>query len=234
MTDWKEECANYLYYILKMEHVRIPGWLTEEEGLLLFRLARGLSAGSIVVEVGSFMGKSSRWLAAGCMLSESHFYPCDLFNGILKGEETEDVFGWLLRGDTVSLFLSNMLSILGNKTKELCYLKGDNQKFAATWNRDKIDLLFIDGDHTQAWTDFQAWEDHLAPNAWVAFHDVTSKKTYGEKGPWLSVKRLMENGWRLVAQENLLVVLRKLTPAEDNPVDSGCSLKTDEAPAGND
>ena len=43
-------------------HVKgIHGWLTEEEGTLLYHLAKKCRKG-VIVEIGSWMGKSTLWL----------------------------------------------------------------------------------------------------------------------------------------------------------------------------
>jgi MMP 1-O-methyltransferase len=43
----------------------IDGWLTDAEGELLFGLAAACPAGLAIVEIGSWKGKSTVWLAAG-------------------------------------------------------------------------------------------------------------------------------------------------------------------------
>ncbi|MDO8793741.1 MAG: class I SAM-dependent methyltransferase [Vicinamibacterales bacterium] len=43
----------------------IDGWLTDREGELLFRLADQCPPGAVIVEIGSWKGKSTVWLASG-------------------------------------------------------------------------------------------------------------------------------------------------------------------------
>ena len=38
------------------------GWLNEAEGLLLYRLARNCSGKGVIVEIGSWKGRSTIWL----------------------------------------------------------------------------------------------------------------------------------------------------------------------------
>src|SRR5204862_2126445 len=43
----------------------IGGWLTPKEGRLLYELARGCTGRGVIVEIGSWKGKSTIWLASG-------------------------------------------------------------------------------------------------------------------------------------------------------------------------
>jgi predicted O-methyltransferase YrrM len=43
----------------------VPGWLTDAEGELLFNLAKSCSGKGVIVEIGSWKGKSTIWMARG-------------------------------------------------------------------------------------------------------------------------------------------------------------------------
>ena len=45
----------------------IEGWLTDDEGELLFKLARACAGRGGIVEIGSWKGKSTIWLGRGSM-----------------------------------------------------------------------------------------------------------------------------------------------------------------------
>lgn len=46
---------------------------------------------------------------------------------------------------------------------------------ARQWDSPPIGLLYIDGDHHKTLEDFNVWERHLAPFAWVAFDDYNDR-----------------------------------------------------------
>ncbi|MCS6951010.1 MAG: class I SAM-dependent methyltransferase, partial [bacterium] len=46
---------------------KVEGWLTVEEGELLYQLARACKGKGVIVEIGSFKGKSTIWLAKGSL-----------------------------------------------------------------------------------------------------------------------------------------------------------------------
>ena len=43
----------------------IDGWLSDSEGELLYELAKSVPCGQAIVEIGSWKGKSTVWLAKG-------------------------------------------------------------------------------------------------------------------------------------------------------------------------
>src|SRR6185312_12113676 len=49
----------------------IPGWLTDEEGEALYELARGCSGSGVIVEIGSWKGKSTVCLGLGSQAGKS-------------------------------------------------------------------------------------------------------------------------------------------------------------------
>lgn len=57
MSDELEELRN-----LASE---IDGWLSDSEGKLLYNLAKGVPSKQAIVELGSWEGKSTVWLAKG-------------------------------------------------------------------------------------------------------------------------------------------------------------------------
>lgn len=44
---------------------RVDGWLTHGEGGLLYNLAKNCKGNGVIVEIGSWKGKSTIWLGAG-------------------------------------------------------------------------------------------------------------------------------------------------------------------------
>ena len=57
------------------------------------------------------------------------------------------------------------------------FIVGDSLKIAETWDKP-IDVLFIDGNHNNAYKDFQAWERFVVKGGYILFHDYLN---YGNK-----------------------------------------------------
>ena len=177
---------------------RLEGKLSNEEALLLFELARETRAG-VIVEVGSYRGKSTAALAlgsqAGASLPVYAVEPHEEFVGPLGG-----VFG---PEDRV-VFFRQMLETGCARTVRLVNLS--SEVLAPGWTRP-IGLLWIDGDHSLAATrrDAEAWLPHLLPGARVAFHDTLDPQL----GPWTVVAELEAQGYALERRLNSTAVLRK-------------------------
>jgi predicted O-methyltransferase YrrM len=138
----------------------VPGYLHPLEGRFLYWLAGKVPAGGIAVEIGSFRGKSSVFLAAG--LENAKLFCVDTW--------LNDAMPYDARYDVMPEFLEN--------TKRFRHrietLRGTSSVVAASWSRDRsIDLLFIDGDHSYEGCseDLRAWLVFVRRGGWVAFHD---------------------------------------------------------------
>jgi predicted O-methyltransferase YrrM len=155
----------------------VPGWLGQEEGRLLFRLAAEADPGGSIVEIGSWHGRSTIWLAAGASAGRgARVVAIDPHTGTAlrgEGESTEPA----LRSNLEQAGLSEHVEIVVATSSEA----------AADW-ADPVSLLWIDGDHSyeSARQDFTLWAPHLLPDAIVALHD-----TFVMPGPERVVRELM-------------------------------------------
>jgi predicted O-methyltransferase YrrM len=59
---------------------------------------------------------------------------------------------------------------LGFEHDNINKILGDSLEVAKTWKK-KIDVLFIDGDHTKAREDYNAWKKHMKKGGYILFHD---------------------------------------------------------------
>jgi predicted O-methyltransferase YrrM len=141
----------------------IEGWLCDEEAKWLFKRALSLSAGSTLVEIGSFKGRSTCCLAFGCRGTDKRVFAIDTFDG---GPD-------LPRSDSFEEFSLNLKRCeLSDYVKPVTGISWD---VAKTWNQP-IHFLFIDGSHLyeDVSADFASFFPHVVPGGTVAFHDVTS------------------------------------------------------------
>jgi predicted O-methyltransferase YrrM len=146
--------------------LRTEGQITPAEAWRLTELAGGVSEGEVVVEVGSYRGRSAVALAAGLRPgSKIRIFavdPHDEFRGLRGG-----VFG---PPDQAALYRNLSRAGVG---EAVAVVSLRSTEAAAGWPSPNIGLLWLDGDHSyEAVTgDFAAWRRHLAPGAVVAFHD---------------------------------------------------------------
>ncbi|MFH1884621.1 MAG: class I SAM-dependent methyltransferase [Planctomycetota bacterium] len=167
------------------------GWLSPIEALCLLYLAyrSGLENKADVVEIGSFMGKSTLPLAAGCKLSRAGFvYAIDPFDGsadafgpdpshIVQYRETRERHG--VQGSHFEIFWRNLAAAdLGSWVVPIKKLSTDIKD----WDRP-IRLLFVDGNHSyeSALNDYRIFERNLVSGGYVVYHDYTTPDCTGVK-----------------------------------------------------
>ena len=148
---------------------------------LLFRLAAALPPGARVVEVGSWLGASTCFLAGGLTGPDARILAVDNFAGRSTCAEDEAWyerhFRRLGRRSTLELFRTNVASL--GFTSRVEPLVSDSLAAAGYWadRGEPLDLLFIDADHSEAAcrADIAAWAPLVRPGGIVAFHDFGSR-----------------------------------------------------------
>ena len=141
---------------------RAQGWLTREQGLLLWHEARTLGPDSTVLEIGSYQGRSTIVLASAVAESGGRVVAVDPF-----------VDDWKF-GDprTRSLFEAHITA--SGMADVVDHVAEYSTTARPGWTR-RLDLLFVDGKH-DLWTvrDDLRWADHVAPGGAVLVHDCFS------------------------------------------------------------
>ena len=161
----------------------IRGWLTRREGKFLYRLAGNVPDNGVIVEIGSYEGRSTVCLAKGIKHNakvysiDPHTRWCRRYNEIGTGER----------------FLSNMRnSGVGDRVVPIFDY---SYNAARKWYRH-INLLFIDGSHDEdsVTRDFKLFFPFVAYGGWIVLHDTTSSLLHrlpGYAGPRRAADKLM-------------------------------------------
>jgi hypothetical protein len=135
--------------------------LTWQERIILYKKVIQLKRQSVMVEIGSYLGASSFFLAAGASDSNTNslVFCVDTWmnDGMSEGKR-----------DTWNEFHINT----SNFSKFIVPCRGSSAEIAQTFNRD-IDLLFIDGDHSfeGCKKDVESWLPHVRSGGIIIFHD---------------------------------------------------------------
>lgn len=158
----------------------IPGYLSYGQDGALYSLAEKTPSNGVIIEIGSFKGKSTACLAAACVNTDRIVYAIDPFESQPSEEYSEDI--WTYSIDDIS----NNLKKLG-LLDYVRLTKGYSQDIGENWSIE-CDMLFIDGAHTYegCLSDFNLFFKWLKPDGILALHDVA------EGSPWDGVLRV----WR--------------------------------------
>ena len=143
----------------------VEGWLLEEEGNLLEKLAKDNKNGNIV-EIGSWKGRSTIRLAKGTIAGKKNIiFAIDPHTG---SPEHIDALGEQI--NTYPEFEQNIKN--AGVENYIVPVVQTSEEAALTFNAP-IGLIFIDGDHTYEMVkkDFEMWNSKVLPGGIIAFHD---------------------------------------------------------------
>ena len=139
----------------------IDGWLSDAQGRALYHAASATTGRGAIVEIGSWKGRSTVWLAAGARRAGRRIYAIDPHRG-----SREDP-----AANTLAEFTANLARAgLADAVEPLVMTSAE----AAAHVSGGVELLFIDGDHSLegAVRDAELWLPRLLPGGVLMMHDV--------------------------------------------------------------
>jgi hypothetical protein len=146
----------------------VPGWMTRSELEAIASVAAGVPEDGVIVEIGSFAGRSSVHWAANSHPTVA-IYCIDPFDAIV-----DDFSFKYLQGDASG--------VRGRPSGELfdAYTRAWEHRLTPIaqlspptgWDHP-ADVIFVDGDHTAAGVtrDLRFWIEHLKPGGRLLGHD---------------------------------------------------------------
>jgi hypothetical protein len=173
----------------------IHGMISFDEAKVLFYLGSLGGAKGDVLEIGSWLGRSTTFLATGCKTSSNGIvHAVDTFKGNPGKEhmynsplkESESIYGRF----------KNNITKMGLKNYVKVYRM--NSKTASKYINKKFRLIFIDGCHEygSVTEDIKLWKGRLKSGGYLALHD------YVDMFPG-SMEAIKEN---LINSENFLLL----------------------------
>lgn len=180
----------------------LEGLISAETGEALYELALEVSPEETIVEIGSYKGKSTCYLAAGGRDGRgAHVWAIDPWDspGNPSGRHR------FAEPETIGAFAAQLAAAA--LTERVFAIRGFSVKVAAAWKGPPVGLLYIDGDHTEqaVRADVEAWRPHLAPGAVLAFDDLDTPRNPGVR---VVVDELVSEGRTLEVPAPGLGVLR--------------------------
>jgi predicted O-methyltransferase YrrM len=139
----------------------IHSFTENDELIALYYLASACRPGATVLEIGSYLGASTCYLAAGLRRNGGHLYCVDTWDNTTMPDGERDTYAEFERN---TRGVADMITPVRKQSSEL----------TESDLRLPVDLVFIDGDHDYevVKSDLEIVQDWLADDGTIALHDV--------------------------------------------------------------
>jgi predicted O-methyltransferase YrrM len=188
---------------LRRDALATPGFLSESEGRSLQDAAFAATRSGLgpLLEIGSYLGRSTLFLAAGIAAAGAStvLYSLDHHHG---SEEMQA--GWPDHDPGLIDEATGKMDSLPRwrRRVEECGaddvvvgLVGRSDLVAANWTTP-LSFVFIDGGHGRdvEWADYRGWSPRLAPGGLLAIHDVFPDPRDGGRPPYECYLEALDSG----------------------------------------
>jgi len=194
----------------------VKGFIDHNEGICLYNYALNSSKKGPILEIGSYCGKSTIYIATAAKKYSGCVYSVDHHTG-----SEENQVGWeyhdieLFDEETGRInsfpeFMRNLRK--ANLLDTVVPIVSDSSLVSRYW-KIPLSMVFIDGGHTieAAFNDFNNWKDKIIKGGILAIHDVFPNPDDGGRPPYeIYRKALSEENFKEVEAVKSLRVLEKL------------------------
>ena len=194
----------------------VKGFIYHNEGICLYNYALNSSKKGPILEIGSYCGKSTIYIATAAKKYSGCVYSVDHHTG-----SEENQVGWeyhdieLFDEETGRInsfpeFMRNLRK--ANLLDTVVPIVSDSSLVSRYW-KIPLSMVFIDGGHTMeaAFNDFNNWKDKIIKGGILAIHDVFPNPDDGGRPPYeIYRKALSEENFKEVEAVKSLRVLEKL------------------------
>lgn len=190
------------------------GFMPDAEGLLLHHAAVAASVRGAMLEIGSYCGKSAIYIGSAARMHDGVLFSVDHHRGSEENQPGQPYCD------------ASVIDVRTGKVDSLPHLRrtleeaglegwvipvvGASVTVARHWHTP-LSLLFIDGGHTEeaAHADYAGFAPHLDDGGLLLIHDVFPNPAHGGQAPLHVYNRALSDGFREVAVEGSLRVLRR-------------------------
>jgi predicted O-methyltransferase YrrM len=200
--------------------MNIKGFLAEDEGLRLYKLAKEASTLGPCLEIGGYCGKSTVYLGLGCKEKRGILFSIDHHRGSEEQQPGQEYFDPDLldvatgKIDTYRFF-RNTLERAGLEDTVIPIV-ATSVLAARAWSIP-LGMVYIDGSHAyeSVFFDYAAWSSHILPGGYLALHDIFPDPKDGGQAPYMIYTLAKGSGlFKEIPMVKSLGMLRRLNPGE--------------------
>ncbi len=184
---------------LPLDIETVKGFLNGQEGEALYTALINLAHEGLVIEIGSYCGKSTVYLGTACKLSARQLIAIDHHYGSEENQPGEGYFDTDLAdaatgGMTSLAYFRDTLRRAELEDTVVPILTSSMQ--AASLITQAVAFVFIDGGHSMkaAMDDYRLWSGKIIPQGILAIHDVFPNPKDGGRPPYEIYKLAMASG----------------------------------------
>ena len=192
----------------------VKGFIDHNEGICLYNYALNSSKKGPILEIGSYCGKSTIYIATAAKKYSGCVYSVDHHTG-----SEENQVGWeyhdieLFDEETGRInsfpeFIRNLRK--ANLLATVVPIVSDSSLVSRYW-KIPLSMVFIDGGHTMeaAFNDFNNWKDKIIKGGILAIHDVFPNPDDGGRPPYEIYRKALseENFKEVEAVKSLLSLI---------------------------
>jgi MMP 1-O-methyltransferase len=193
------------------------GFMPPAEAQALWDAAYAMAKQGVILEVGTYCGKSATWLGAAAKLRDGRVVTVDHHRGSEENQagwehhDTDLVDPDIGLMDTMPFFRKTMHAAGLEDTVTAIVARSTTA--ASLWT-SPLAMLFIDGGHAEehAQADYSHWAKFVQPQGVLAIHDVFPDPKDGGQAPYHVYLRALEDGFIEVRAVGSLRILRRPYP----------------------
>ena len=175
------------------------GFLEEQEGLYLYQKLLEVAHLGPALEIGSYCGKSTLFLAQACLEKKSHLFAIDHHQGSEEQQVGEAYYDPQLAptpGKSINTFHLFKTTLKKGQLDDIVIPIVANSNIVGTYWHIPISFLFIDGSHAyeSVLLDYNLFHPHIISGGYLVFHDVFEDPNEGGQAPYTVYKKALNSG----------------------------------------
>jgi predicted O-methyltransferase YrrM len=194
----------------------VKGFLADDEAKALYEIALKQTLSGPCLEIGSYCGKSTIYLAAACKKNNSLVYAVDHHRGSEEhqlGEEYHDPDLYSQQDQLMDSFTEFRRNIRKAELEDVVVPLVTNSELASKYWSIPLSMVFIDGGHSieAAMMDYRSWAPHVKKDGILAIHDIFPDPNDGGQAPYDIYKLALASGlFEALPTVNTLGLLKRL------------------------